>query len=430
MPHKTSFLYAFLKPWVNLGARLFFRRIEVDFIEKLPTDKPVILVANHQNAMLDPVVACLYSRKQLHWLTRADIFRKPSLNKLLRSLNMLPVYRERDRVSDLAERNAETFNECYDRLSHHSVICIFPEGTHRGKKQLVPLKKGAARLVTGALDAGIHDIQIVPIGLDYENYYQYRKNLLVRFGDPIDIEREQLLSGNDRARLQTNLTDKIRQALSSVMIDIKNDDVYEEITSLRYLINQASGETTLGGQFDFYKKFTLVVEDKEDHLHFLRHEVRNWFSLSHRLKISDDLFAERTSPLLALWLLLGLPFAAFSAMVFYPIYALTENFVKSKVKDPLFRNSIRLVFWTFLSPMLLLLLFGFLKLVGCTNFGSWITVFSAVLSGVISLYWWQGWKCWRHQQYCASLSKAKNQEFTEWLNGRSQILSWLKKVME
>ncbi|MBL0315430.1 MAG: 1-acyl-sn-glycerol-3-phosphate acyltransferase [Flavobacteriales bacterium] len=99
------------------------------------------LLANHQNAMLDPLMVCLASKNQLHWLTRADIFRKPSMNWLLRKINMLPVYRERDRVADLAKKTQETFDECYAGMKPNSVICIFPEGTHRGKKQLVPLKK-------------------------------------------------------------------------------------------------------------------------------------------------------------------------------------------------------------------------------------------------------------------------------------------------
>lgn len=411
-----------------MGARLFFRRIEIDFIEKLPKDKPVILVANHQNAMLDPVITCLYSSKQLHWLTRADIFQKPFVNRLLRKLNMLPVYRERDRVSDLAERNAATFNECYDRLKNHAVICIFPEGTHRGKKQLVPLKKGASRLVTGAVDAGIHDIHIIPFGLDYENYYQYRKNLLVRFGDPIEIDREQLLSGNDRAKMQTLITEKIRAALSSVMIDIRNDDVYDEMIGLRPLIDKLSSDQSLGAQFDQFKKFTLAVEKHEEHLPFLRHEVHDWLALTHRLKLNEELYSEKSNPILPLLLLLGLPCALLSTLIFYPIYGFTENFIRSKVKDPLFKNSIRLVFWTFLTPIFLLIIFSLVKISGCNNEGALITSLSSFLAGVISLLWWQGWKKWRHHRHCKSLKKNKKHEFEQWASQRSNIMTWVKKI--
>jgi 1-acyl-sn-glycerol-3-phosphate acyltransferase len=427
LPQTGTFLYAALKPWVRLGARLFFRKIEIVNLEKLPMNKPVILVANHQNAMLDPVVTCLYSAKQLHWLTRADIFQKPAINRLLRRLNMLPVYRERDRVSDIAERNNETFNECFARLKNHAVICIFPEGTHRGKKQLVTLKKGASRLVSGAMDAGIHDVEIVPFGLDYENYYHYRSDLLVRFGDPIQIDRAQLISGIDRAKSQTVITEQIRSALSSVMIDIREDVIYEELMFLRPLSNHVSGEVELGKQFDFFKRITLKAESSPEHIQFLQRDVHEWKSLSHQLKISEDLYREKSNFILPIALICFLPAAIISALFYFPIYAITENFVRSKVKDELFRNSIRLVFWTFLTPIVLLLFFAIISMIWNGKTGLVLTI-ATIISGLISLPWWQGWKLWKHQQHCNTIKRTNPDKFNLWSKKRSEIGLWLKKL--
>ena len=182
-----------LRPFVWTGIHFFFRRVVVAGAHRVPQDRPVVMVANHQNALLDPVVLCISTNAQLNWLTRADVFKNPLVNRFLRRINMLPVYRERDRVADLHDRNNEIFSMCYERMKNYSIIGIFPEGTHRGKKQLVPLKKGLARLVIGAHEAGVRDLCILPVGLDYESFYEPQKNLLVKFGEPIEVDASERL---------------------------------------------------------------------------------------------------------------------------------------------------------------------------------------------------------------------------------------------
>ena len=55
---------------------------------------------------------------------------------------MLPVYRERDKVEGMFDKNDQIFKECYARIASGAVIALFPEGTHRGRKQLFQFKKG------------------------------------------------------------------------------------------------------------------------------------------------------------------------------------------------------------------------------------------------------------------------------------------------
>jgi 1-acyl-sn-glycerol-3-phosphate acyltransferase len=50
----------------------YYRRIKVFGSENLPKKGAVIIISNHQNALLDPVISCVLLRRQIHWLTRAD----------------------------------------------------------------------------------------------------------------------------------------------------------------------------------------------------------------------------------------------------------------------------------------------------------------------------------------------------------------------
>jgi len=406
----------------------FFKELEVRNGHNMPANKPVILVANHQNAMLDPVVLCLLNKKQLHWLTRADIFKKPRINNLLRRLNMLPVFRERDRVADLLEKNKATFDECFDRLKAGAVVCIFPEGTHRGKKQLVPLKKGLARMITGALDADVKDLVIVPVGLEYENYFEYRKNLLINFGEPISVN--QLFNAEELSnpKVHAGITQIIQQKMISLMINIDNDNVYHEIMSLKPLCDSLTADGSLATEFDFFKTFSERADKNENFHHFLNHDVNEYKKLMHELHLSENLYRENINLGELMIVAFGLPFALISALVYYPIYTLTERFVAKVIKDPLFRNSIRLCFWTFLTPIYLLIIFFIAKIVTHSWNFSGAIILLLVMSGLISLQWWPVWKRLMHRIKCKEYQKSGNPKYTEWFAKRDKIIAWIKNV--
>lgn len=417
-----------MKPWVRLGALLFFRKIKFEGVDQLHVKRPIILVANHQNAMLDPLMVCLASQRQLHWLTRADIFKKPSIHRLLRRLNMLPVFRERDRVADIANKNQETFEECFARLKEHAIICIFPEGTHRGKKQLVPLKKGTARMVMGAVDAGIDKLCIVPVGLDYENYYEYRKNVLIKCGNPIEIDMAANQSNFDRARSQADLTNRIRDAISNVMINIEQDEVYHEIMYLRPLCDAISGSKRLSQQFDFFKFVSDKLQMNVSYHPFLKNEVKEYHSAMHQLELREDLYRDSFSILNLFFVIFGFPCAAIAGLLFYPIYILTERFVASVVKDPLFKNSIRLCFWTFLTPFWLLILFAFTSIFVCCSTMAAAIIAGLVISGLITLKWKDAWDILLMQLKCSRYERNKNAKFIEWKNKRESIIRFIHQL--
>jgi 1-acyl-sn-glycerol-3-phosphate acyltransferase len=427
-PQINSFLYALLKPWVKLGATCFFSRIEIRNLQRMPLNRPVILVANHQNAMLDPVLICLFAPSQLHWLTRADIFRKPAVDKLLRNLNMLPVYRERDRVADIADRNKATFEQCYLRLQHHAVICIFPEGTHRGKKQLVPLKKGLARMIAGAPANVLKDLVIQPVGLDYENYYEYRKKLVINFGNPLSAADLIGQSGSHHNQTLSSITQNTAQSLIDLMIHISNDDVYHEIMALQPLSEKISSKSQPGTAFDTFKFWSDTLDNQTQWHSWLNHEVARYRRLMHELRINETQYRERFSRMNILALILGLPFVCIALVVFYPIFFVAESTVKSLVKDPLFRNSIRLVVWTFLTPLMLILIAAILGLI-CSG---WLWALSGaiitVMSGLITLRWIEVWKLYMHHRKCVRYRKSGNALFGEWTTIRKNIINQLMNL--
>jgi 1-acyl-sn-glycerol-3-phosphate acyltransferase len=150
-----------------------FHRIEgIDGIENITEPKtPTIVVANHQNGLMDPlVVVSLISNSQVHWLTRADIFYKKLTRNILFAFNQMPIFRQRDRLSDARERNNRIFEICAERIRIGGRMGLFPEGNHRSMKSLRPLRRGVSDMVNAsiALDSSMRNLKILPVGIDYE----------------------------------------------------------------------------------------------------------------------------------------------------------------------------------------------------------------------------------------------------------------------
>ena len=70
--------------------RVFFRRIFYSNLKKVPLEKPLLFVGNHQNSFMDGILVGSYLPQPLHFLMRADMFRKPFARFCLRELNVAP----------------------------------------------------------------------------------------------------------------------------------------------------------------------------------------------------------------------------------------------------------------------------------------------------------------------------------------------------
>jgi 1-acyl-sn-glycerol-3-phosphate acyltransferase len=186
--HRSDLLYRLLKPLVRIALKRYYRHIVVSGLEKFPRRGAVVVISNHQNAVMDPLIVSAFMPRTLGWLARADVFRKGRGRGLLSALQMMPVFRGRDKVN-LQQASAKTQRMCVELLQRGSVLALFPEGTHRPVRHLFAFKKGFARIIAEA--AQYTEITIVPVGIDYSNYFAQQAVAAVRVGDPIVILQRQ-----------------------------------------------------------------------------------------------------------------------------------------------------------------------------------------------------------------------------------------------
>ena len=225
---RISILYAIMKPCVNWAIRLFYRNLHVrNSAQICNVGAPVLLISNHQNALMDPLLCCITSPKQLNFLARADVFKNPVAKKVLTGLNMLPVYRPHDKVN-IIESNAPTFRESLTRLENNQIISLFPEGTHQPDQNLKPFKKGAARLIGDVFDAGKCDkIIIQPVGLHFTNIMHSGYPGFVHYGEQMLITADELdLTPENRSKMVLGLTRRLSDSLEKCVIHINADEQY------------------------------------------------------------------------------------------------------------------------------------------------------------------------------------------------------------
>jgi 1-acyl-sn-glycerol-3-phosphate acyltransferase len=176
-----------LLAWVaRFAAALLFRRVEVGGEERYPRGRPILLVANHFNGFIDPVLIAAALHRLPRFIAKAGLRSLPLAGLLLRRAGVVFVRRPSDK--DGAVGNEDAFVECHRALAAGDVVAIFPEGTTHDRPRIDPIKTGAARIALGARAAGAHDVAIVPVGLTFPDKVALRSSALVQLGFPIDLD--------------------------------------------------------------------------------------------------------------------------------------------------------------------------------------------------------------------------------------------------
>ncbi|WP_282134485.1 lysophospholipid acyltransferase family protein [Seonamhaeicola maritimus] len=221
-----------VRAYLRLGMFFYFEKVVVHNIENIPKDKPVLLLGNHQNALLDPLLIATKGSRFSFFLTRAAVFKKKFISNLLGSLQMLPVYRIRDGWNNLANNNA-IFETCSELLKDGEAIVIFPEGNHNLARRVRPLSKGFTRIVFDTLEKYPDlDLQLVPVGLNYVHAAKFSDSAALFFGKPISAKE---FTSDNRNEGIVKLKSKIQTELMKLTTHIPSDNYESDLLLLQEL---------------------------------------------------------------------------------------------------------------------------------------------------------------------------------------------------
>ena len=215
-------LYQLLRGTAAIALRWYYADIAVQGRERVPRDVPLLVLANHPNALIDPLLVGTAVPRRVLLTAKATLFEHPALALLLRAVGVVPLRRAKDEAHDGApqsatpERNAQAFAQVTSALRARSVVLIFPEGISHDDPTLAPLKSGAARMALQAHHEEVPGIRLLPMGLIFEEKERPDSRVLVRIGEALDLDA--WLAQHSMADAQ-ELTQTLEAALRAVTLN-------------------------------------------------------------------------------------------------------------------------------------------------------------------------------------------------------------------
>lgn len=220
--------YDILKLYIRTGLFFYYRKIEVVGRENIPKDKPVILLANHQNALMDALMIVMNVRVAPYFLARSDLFKNRLVSRFLRYLQMIPIYRFRD-GRDTLKNNPAIFRKCGDLLALGKTIMLFPEGNHGIRRRVRwPMRKGFVQMIFSALENNKDlDIRIVPIGMNYQKAEGFPDSVAMHIGK--DFAVQDFYDPENLAATESLLKNEVYGRLKRLTTHIPEEEDYDTV---------------------------------------------------------------------------------------------------------------------------------------------------------------------------------------------------------
>ncbi len=195
---------------------------KVEIIGDVDTSRPTLFVANHFGGLVDAIVVVRALGGLPHIVAKSTLFERLPLRLVLRMMGVVPVYRRADTADQ--SKNRGSFDEVAAVLAKGRSVLIFPEGTVTDTQELQTIRTGAARMALTAIAGGTDDLQIVPVGITYEDKVSSRSRVLVEIGEPLTRPTvTDLAAGGEidpgNRHLVTAITEEIRSRLAAVAPD-------------------------------------------------------------------------------------------------------------------------------------------------------------------------------------------------------------------
>ncbi|QQS51934.1 MAG: 1-acyl-sn-glycerol-3-phosphate acyltransferase [Bacteroidota bacterium] len=368
------------KFWVRVNFYLYYKKIGIFNDHLIPSNRSIIIAPNHQNALMDAIAFVSQPPKQRIFLTRADVFNKPFVERILYFMKMLPIFRIRDGRSSL-QKNEEIFDTAVEILHNkRSPLFMFPEGNHGDKRRLRPLVKGIFRIAFLAQEKYKDQpgIVIMPVGLDYEHYQKFGKNLLVNYGKPIEVAEFWKDFEENPSIATNNLRDKLSEHMRQCMIDIQSEEYYDTYMHLREIyrpnllnrLNLKQGNLLHQFQSDkiLIEKLDLVLAANPQKIEAIHKLTQEYVFLRDDLQLREWVLRKNGYSWAGIFLrsiasLVLLPVFLFGILNNWPNFFVPFWYVK-KIKDTQFRSTaawgVGLVMQIIYYPILIMLGFVFL----------------------------------------------------------------------
>ena len=219
---------------------LFYRRIDLSHAERIPGHGPVVIAANHHNALVDAMLIVASVPRRITPLAKAPLFRHPLIGPFLTLVGAVRVHRRVDGADP--RENAAMFAAAVGALRAGGALLIFPEGTSQPRPTLMPLRTGAARIVLSAAADGVR-ATLVPVGLVFDEPGTFRAaSALVSVGAPVSADDAARQYAEAPEAAVRALTDRLADAIRAQIVEAEDHHTLELLATLERAWRHERGE--------------------------------------------------------------------------------------------------------------------------------------------------------------------------------------------
>ncbi len=237
-------------------AGLFYRRVEVAGLERVPPTGPLIVAANHQQGLMDGILLTAALPRRLRPIAKAPLFRYPVIGQLARLSGAIPVHRRQDLGGGSVDNEA-MFSAAWQALGRGEALLIFPEGMSQGEPALMPLRTGTARLLLGADREGggrpaatrLPPTTLLPVGLMFHEPGTFRVgSALLLVGQAVSTGDLRALPAAESDYAVRQLTERLGGALQRLIVEARDRHTLELVHAAEAIWREEMPEAAREGK--------------------------------------------------------------------------------------------------------------------------------------------------------------------------------------
>ncbi|PRY06056.1 1-acyl-sn-glycerol-3-phosphate acyltransferase [Pontibacter ummariensis] len=363
-------LYAVLKLIYRAGLFVFFRKLEVHNRALMPDKGPLLVVSNHPNTFMDPIVTASLLRQPVFFLAKGTVFGSKLQNWILRQMHLIPIHRREDNPEQ-AISNEEAFAASFQALHQQKTLLIFPEGNSFNQRRLRKIKTGTARIALGAEAESPQalGIKILPVGLNYSAPTRFRSDVFINVGQPIQVADYLAAYRQDGPAAVLALTEEIRHRLERLIIHTPTDEEDELARQVEGIYKEQLAATVPARlpEQDFLLTKAIVrsvsyfSQVAPERVAALKRDLSNYRLQLKRLHLQDAVLGKgkqevlRQSLLSLLFLVLGLPVYLYGLLHNYLPYLIPSKIARAVTQEEEWYAPIMLTAGIFTFPVFYLL---------------------------------------------------------------------------
>lgn len=279
---------ALIRAWALGLVRLFYPVRIVSGRARIPPAGPVIVVANHPNGLLDPLLVRLAVGQPVAFLAKSTFWQNPFFRVCMEAFSALPAYRAHEADTS---RNEETFAAAASLLRAGGWMALFPEGKSHDATTLQPLKTGAARIAFAAVSAGAA-VQLLPVGLLYADKEIFRSAVVVAVGEPFAVTPG---APEDREAVRA-LTDQIAERLADVVLQAEDATLWRAFLAVAHWTGAADLDAREARARQLAARWRELLATAPDTAESLSSTVRRYARALESVGVRDPFTLETAVP--------------------------------------------------------------------------------------------------------------------------------------